>query len=388
MKNARSGQVMPFCVLLIAGLLILILSNFQIGFLNFRKIQQQKKMDGIAMHYATDYARGLNALAALNQGLSITAQRGYMMAGVYTALAACAILTGICAEQFKNLSLEIVPFYIKLNKLGKSLAKQQDGIIRWMIKARCRASLEMVPVFDNFHLYPEFPCTFYPDYRGLPFYRPNETATENIEGVEDCKTQEFTSHNQFNSFADSLTQGANYRSPRFSVRYESQFKTIHHEKPRTALLAKELPASISRKVRDHYETFIFKKATVKFCTKFTQLLGKLTNDFIAFDIPSPLVFKDEFFEHGHKMIFIASDKIDTEFRNVYSPANTNLPKKVWATSEVWIQGDNFKKMEFKPQLNAITLDRELWSNATQKKPWVRWPNISENPEYEDEKNFH
>jgi hypothetical protein len=379
--RSNHGQIMPFCMLMIAILIFFIISNFEIGFLNFRKIQQQKKMDGIAMHYATDYARGLNALAALNQALVITSQRGYMMAGVYTALAACTAFTGICAKQFVSLSIEIVPFYKKLNKLGKSLARQQEGIIKWMIQSRCSSNIEMLTTFENFHLYPELPCTLQSNFEGLPFYRPDETATENIEGVEDCKTQEFTSYNQFDEFTNTLSDQLTYRKvPRFDIRYESEKRTVHHERPKTIAQAQALTASMQKRVGDHYENFGFRKAIVQYCTKFTELFGELTHDLpFVFDIPAPLVFKDDFFQHGNKMIFIASNKIDSGFKKIQpQERSTDSPKKVWGMTEILIDGDNFRKMKFKPRIDSISLNKELWISATTKRPWVGWPNLITN----------
>jgi hypothetical protein len=274
----QAGQILPFCLLLTTALLVLIISNFEIGFLNLSKIQEQKKLDGVAFQYATDYARGLNGLAALNRGLEIVSQRGKLVAGVYAILAGCTLFTGACSKPFNRLSSEIGPFFRKLNKLGADLKFQQEKIIHWMVANRCQTNPFNGMIFQNFHLYPSFGCEFYGDYSNLPFYRP-------ISSIFDQK----------------------------------------------------LP--------------------------------------FVFDVPAPLKFKSEFLSEKNKMIFISANPKDNRLDKIHPGTFKGLPKKIWSLSEIKVDGEDFQKMEFKPRLNAVSLETQLWQAFQPQKILEDWPNL-------------
>lgn len=374
----NTGQVLPFCLLLIVALLILVISNFEIGFLQLKKIENQKKLDGIALHYATDYARGLNALAGINEALVIARNRGYMMASVYTALAGCTLFGGACARQFSNLSMEIYPFYRKLNKLGKDLALQQEQIIAWMLQSRCQSNMEALTLFKNYHYFPELPCVYRPDYSGLPFYRPDEKFGKQVAGVEDCQMQRIHSYEQFQAYVEKLSsQSVEDGSVRLKIKFTSVQQTIHFEKPLTLDIAKKLPRSMQKKITDHYENFIFREAMIHHCKKFTQLFEKLTKGFpFVFEIPSPLVLKSIYFQRDHKMAFMASGSVQSPIETIRTKDQLGKHhEKIWSVTEISIDGDDFQKMEFKPRLDSITLQNELYMDAIQKKPYIRWPNL-------------
>lgn len=373
----KTGQIFPFCLLLLTILLAFIISNFEIGFLNLRKIQQQKKLDGIAMSYATDYARGLNALAGLNEGLEIAIERGHMMAIAFTTLGACAPFAPPCARAFTKLAIKIRPFYKKLNKLGKELAEQQNQIIGWMTKTRCQANQASFFEFKNFHMYPSFPCTVQPDFRHLPFYRPDQDSDEKIKGVSKCEILTFNSYNQFKSRIDSLaSQRFTNSIPNIEVRYLSNSKKTHFEKPLTFEKAQELTPSMSVVVRNNHEQFQFSQATLEQCTEFKRLFGSLTEGIpFVFDIPAPLVFKEDFFQEKNRIIFIASNKINSDFENVHPGQFEDLAKKVWALTEIKINGTDFKKMEFKPKIESISLHLKLTDELQRKKPLQGFPNL-------------
>jgi hypothetical protein len=375
----NAGQIFPFCVMIIAMILILVISNFEIGFLNFRKIQQQKKVDGITMHFATDYARALNGLAALNEGLMTIRNRGWIVAATATVLAACSLpQPDKCGKPLAKLSVKLPTFYSRLNKLGETMATQQKEIITWMLQSRCQANTELrLTTFSNMQFYPVFPCSFRSDFHGLPFYRPSEEFGEEINGVEKCRTQTLHSHNRFKDLAENLSTNFHEGSATFKIQYASRFGTKHFEKPKYAHLAKMLPYSMQRRVTDHYENFIFQEASVTSCTRFRDLFGKMNKGVpFVFKIPKPLVFKPEFFTQDNKLILLAADKIKSPFKNV-STSNQlgDLEDKVWGLTETIVTGDDFQKMDFKAEITAVTLQTEVWQAAMRNNPLGDWPNL-------------
>lgn len=278
MKNDNQGQILPFCMILMSVLLWIIISNFEVGFLNLRKIQVQKKLDGTALDYGTTYARALNGLAATNEGLKIAAQRGYMMTVIAAALAASAqIPYSPTKVWWKMLKPKLPRFYKRLNKLGESLAKQQEQIISWMVQTRCLSEQTYKLEFNSFYMYPHFPCSFHGDFEGLPFYRPG----------------------------DSLS---------------------HH-----------LP--------------------------------------LAFNIPAPLVFKNEFFEEKNRFIFLVSEKIKSPFHKIHLDSSHHSSGTVWSLTEIKIEGHDFQKMEFVPRLSPVSLENKLWRGIQANNPINNIPSL-------------
>ncbi|MCC7460733.1 MAG: hypothetical protein IT286_05465 [Proteobacteria bacterium] len=386
----NGGQIFPACVMLIAMLLVLILSNFEISFLNFRKIQQQKKMDGFAMHYAADYAKALNALAALNDGLATVRNRAWLVSGAEAALLPCAPYQWKkCGLPLVRLTAELPRFYSRVNKLGKEMVKQQEQIISWMLQTRCQANTELSrTAFADFQLYPVFPCAFRSDYAGLPFYRPYDDYTnpEN-QGVENCKTATYTSYNSFKSLTSKLAnKPVEETVAQFKVTYQSTHNNLHFEKPIHANAAHNLPYSMQKIIRQQPEKFDFAKAEITYCAKFGQVLGSISEGIPAFfEIPAPLVFKSEFFTRDNKIIFMASDSLRSQFKKplqtFYRQDDQSTPSiqdKVWGLTEVIIEGEDFRKMEFNAKMSAVTLQNGLERVARIKNPLIDWPDLIRN----------
>lgn len=246
-------------MLLIAGLLYLIISNFHIGMFNLKKIESQKRMDAIALEYGTQYARALNGLAALNEGLSIAANRGKLVTTVATILSACSVVpatAAVCRPLWERLSSKLPRFYRNLQKLGKNLVKQQEQIIDWMVQQRCADSKISWATSHDFDMYPRFDCHAFNRYADLPFHR--------------------------------------------------------------------------------------------------SLNGSV---FAMIDIPQPLQFKPSFFVDQNRMIFVSSQSSDSAADDVAT--RIRKPSKIWALSEIKIEGTDFEKMEFVPKLTAVSLVHQL-----------------------------
>ncbi|MEZ4846822.1 MAG: hypothetical protein R2877_07810 [Bdellovibrionota bacterium] len=388
--KCNSGQIFPFCVMLLAMVLVLILSNFEIGFLNYRKISEQKKMDGFAMHYAADYARALNALAALNEGLAIVRNRAWLVSGTEAMLIACSIpKPDKCGLPLARLSAKLPQFYSRIDRLGQAMAKQQEQIISWMLQTRCQANTELRwTAFKDFQMYPVLPCSFRSDFEGIPFYRPyDDFSNSQNQGVENCKTATHTSYNDFQNLTRNLSnQPIEESVAQFKVIYESAQGNQHTERPIHATAAHNLPYSTQQRVQNQSEKFDFKKAEVTYCAKFGQILGSVSEGIPPlFEIPAPLVFKPEFFTRDNRIIFMASNSIDSGFNKplkTFYRQDQNRPPhlqdKVWGLTEVKIEGEDFRKMDFIPKITAVTLQNGLERTAKANNPLVQWPNLIRN----------
>lgn len=254
MRKNNTGQVLPFCMICICAILLLVLSNFEIGYLNMRKVQQQKKIDGLLMFQATDYAIALNKLAALNEGLRTANNRGKFVMAVYLALEACSKpFPYVCKVPRDNLKQKLRPFYSKLDKLGDDFVAEQEKIISAMLNDRCKTLMEWKRNFVNVHFFPELPCQFYGNYSQLPFYRPSK----------------------------------------------------------------------------------------------------------AVFVSSPLIFKSEFFKEKNRLLLLTSDLIHSPFPQLHPGQMKDLDPKLWAISQIIVDGTNFQNMEFKPRFEAISLSHKF-----------------------------
>ncbi|MCB0308896.1 MAG: hypothetical protein KDD48_05950, partial [Bdellovibrionales bacterium] len=134
MNKAPRGQALIVMLIFLFVLIPLFVYLFDLGIVQYSKIRRQKQLDGISLDLATSQARALNAIAALNQGLEIAENRGYLMAASVAGLSACSFFNPKCAQILSRLLPKVRPFYKKLNKLGSHLAKQQDKILEWANK--------------------------------------------------------------------------------------------------------------------------------------------------------------------------------------------------------------------------------------------------------------
>ncbi len=376
-KNNRA-QILPFCLLLVCIVVSIIFSNFEIGYSQYRKVENQKNLDADLLILANQYARAYNSIAALNEGLSIAANRAYMVAEVYTALGVCsALLVKPCIDAFEKLSKTLPGFYDHLQKLGARMASDQDQIAKWMVDTQCTSILNSKIRFDKFHLYPGFPCTGVDIQTSLPFFRPNSPSSEiDPQNVKKCRTKKVSSYSQFKIQMDVLQNNPLANAADIEIQYVSDHtRKIHYENPRNVIEANILPFTITQKEGNRFAVYRFSMAEIHFCKQFSSLLQKITGKLPAlFHIPSPMVFKNEFFEDKNKIIGIAAIKNNSVFETYHPEDNTHPSSDVWSISEVKLEGNDLQKMDFKPYLHAISLDQKLWSELRYDSIW---PNLQE-----------
>ena len=56
-------------------------------------------------------------------------------------------------------------------------------------------------------------------------------------------------------------------------------------------------------------------------------------------------------------------------------ANIRKPSKLWSLSEIKINGRDFSKMEFYPELSAVSMEEKLWDQIQRKKFWKSLPDL-------------
>lgn len=378
MNKRNRAQILPFCMLLVCIVVSILFSNFEIGYSQYRKVENQKNLDADLLILANQYARAYNSIAALNEGLSIAANRAYMVAEVYTALGVCsALLVKPCIDAFEKLSKTLPDFYDHLQKLGAGMASDQDQIAKWMVDTHCTSILNSKIRFDKFHLYPEFPCHDVDIQTSLPFFRPNTASGEtDAQNVKKCRTKKMSSYSQFKIHLDVLQNDPLSNASDIEIQYVSDHtRKTHYENPRNVIEANVLPFTITQKEGDRFVPYRFSTAEIHFCKEFSSLFQKITGKLPAlFRIPSPMIFKNEFFEEKNKIIAIAAMKNNSVFEAYHPEDQINPSSHVWSISEVKLEGDDLQKMDFKPYLHAISLDQKLWSELRYDSIW---PNLQE-----------
>ena len=327
------------------------------GLLYWRKVQHQKDLDGIALEYGTQFARGLNTLAALNQALSIAKQRAYLMAATYTSLAACSP-TPICIRALSRLTPKIKPFFRKIRNLGENLRDKQEQIMTWMIQVQCQFSQRGSNRFEAFRFYPNF-CG--QPVENLPFTR---LASKDIDVVR-CKDQKFHHFFRFKSAASRKSLHGRIVSNEIIVEYtNSTNDTSYFIKPTTNWEVQKLSPYL-QKDRHRY---IFSQGKIKVCKKFSNLWKKIEKSLpLGFQLPEPLELTKKFFNEQNKTLFLASTN------RIYFDEKEE--KSLWGLSEIKVKGENLSKMKFASFLHSISLEKQLWKKLNSDFRH-NWPNLS------------
>ncbi|MCB0272774.1 MAG: hypothetical protein KDD46_07155 [Bdellovibrionales bacterium] len=96
-KNTK-GQALPITLIAIAITIAFVFSNINRIHMLTEKIRVQKQADAFALKIGTEYARSLNALSGLNQGIDHMITQYQIYAGVAVAATIVAIYTGFAAK--------------------------------------------------------------------------------------------------------------------------------------------------------------------------------------------------------------------------------------------------------------------------------------------------
>lgn len=382
MKHRSRGQIMPFCVFLIMILLWVIFSNFEIGFVNFKKTQQQKEIDAVTLDLSTQFARGYNAIAAINDGLLKIRNHGLIIAGVAAAAHACAVVAvPPCIRYVAKLDPKLPPFFKNLYDLGQEMKKDQENIQKWMISTYCSKELE-TRIKYRLALYPRYSCRQI-KIEELPLTR---AADEDFNGVMKCHKTKIENYSQFHSFIENHNNSFDNKSIEIHVIYENyETKRKYYAHPVSFQDALLIQASIMRKEGSHYRSYNFKRAELENCENFKNFFSQLSTRFSQLLLlPGPLKLKDEFFNSKNRFIALAAPGFLDEgspFKDKHGDILSFVFNNTWTVSESKILGSDLNEMEFTPRLNAVSLHKELDEEIKNHPPissyLARFPKLSE-----------
>ncbi|MFH1262401.1 MAG: hypothetical protein V1495_03015 [Pseudomonadota bacterium] len=370
-RNRRSGQVFPLFALLLTPLILFVGANADRLSSGIAKIRNQRETDSVALTIANERARALNAIAALNQGLKIASDRGYAVAVALLTLEACTMMlfsSPLCGPALTKLSAKAVPFYRKLEKLGRILRRQQEEILIWA-DARPR---EIETRFNLSHvgkaqLFPYAPGPL-PVRRSEapPAGPPGElSSADDFSSGREVRKCSVTRFNTYSDFRTAIERDAfrlgrhdsaviDYRNPRSGTRRQFQAETP------TALLGVRPTRCFPGNAPG--DCAQFQNATLFRCRSVYDLLGHLGLA-SPVKIPEPLQLEDRFFSDGNRLAVARG----TKNRNrAFDPLlRRRVGERIsrpdlWALSETEIAGGDLAKMEFRPLLTSIHLDRPLW----------------------------
>jgi hypothetical protein len=137
-RKKCAAQIVPLLCVLLPFLIVFVGANFHRTLFGLEKIQRQRVVDLLALEGATQQARALNAIAALNEALKIILRRAQAYAGALTALAACASATFFvspCTPALKRLGKKAPEFFRKVDRLASIIGDWQDELADWASRA-------------------------------------------------------------------------------------------------------------------------------------------------------------------------------------------------------------------------------------------------------------
>lgn len=390
-RAASSGQILPLTAIILFGLVFFIGANALRSLTGIQKIENQREADLFVLSLSNEQARALNGIAALNQGLEIAVQRGYAIGIALLTLEACAMAVfsaPICAPALARLGAKAVPFYRKLAKLGKALAKMQDQIAEWgsgrpvemlFLFNHTPANLGNVQVF----LFPE-------EARKLPIRREERRPSDEGDwadgnDLKKCERYRFETYFRF----DRARQVGHIhlgQNDSLSVEYANQSTGFREQVDVDSGLA------LLRLRRTRGESF-FQNATYLQCQSLQDLLsGFGLRD--AIQIPPPYHLTDDFFQNGGRLTI--SRVMKTPSRQVGRQEDLdrllcddgqeciNHPD-IWSIAESEVDGADLTEMEFRPILRSITHDEELWQSLRQKMGRLFIQGFDQPPDWRDER---
>lgn len=380
-KYKNQGQVMPFCLLLIVILTWVIYSNFEIGYVNFKKAQQQKEVDQITLDLATQFSRGYNEIAVINEGLEKIRNRGVIVALATAAAHYCAAyLAPPCLKFVAKMDPKLIDFYTNLSNLSDEMVKDQEAIQKWMLGVYCNKKFLLKAQF-RLALYPRYTCSE-AKIEELPLVR---TTDEDFDGIQKCKKLTINSYEQFQS--NILNLYSDKKNSDLHVTYENfETKKRFSVAPKNFDEASKLPSTMSRQNNGRYLTYFFKQVNYQRCEVFTDIMADLGG--IASSIMSlkgPLVFTEDFAKSKNRFIALAAPGVREDgspFEKSHGDLLNGITNDTWSVSESKILGTNLAEMEFKPRLNAISLQKELDEDIEKHPPlssyfFTDFPKLSE-----------
>lgn len=338
-SDLRAGQFLPLTVMFLPVMILLYFYLFDEGHGSYQHIQQQKKVDTYAYHLANDQARALNAVAALNEALETAHKRAVLMATVIAGLTACSPFNPACARALSRLMPKVKPFYDKLEKLGASLAKQQDEILEW-------AHLSQLSSLGYFNFQqPGLTFALEPSVQKplREWLFRGESKASKLHQLVECRyhtTRSPTHASTLVGLSDANQAEAQYRESTSGL-----VQTMVLDSNRKG----SIPTSISSLVGQEHNTFQFIYATVRVCAKFGSILEKMQLNSM-FNLPAVYVFSNSYFSKGNRIGLFAISSL-----RGLTPSILGKGTKAYAmetSSYAEILGADLMKMEFEAKLSS------------------------------------
>ena len=334
-----SGQALLLVMILIPILVISFFAIFDEGFASYQHLRQQKVTDSYAFNLATDQARALNAIAALNKGLVIAHNRGLLMATAVTGLTACSAFSPDCAKALQRLLPKVRPFYRKLDALGKSLAAQQDALVDWAYQTQVSALIYFHRQNSQvmFALGPRLQPT------RLQLVRA-DTQSSAMNSLVECKSHITTSITQAQYLANA------FPSNNAILRYEESLTGLQQRITLDPYNKKPITSPVYDRVGTTMKPFYFHSAVVRVCASFRSILQNINLDFI-FDVPAPYVFLNTHFQTSDHLDLVARSPLDEITPSIFGKKNSYHTNQT--ESSAIVLGSNLMNMEFVPRLARL-----------------------------------
>jgi len=343
-RISSSGQILPITLFMIPILLFFITANGERLFRTNEKVQNQRKADALLLHVATQQARALNAVAALNQGLQIAKERAYILAAAITSLGLCAALTlfaSPCTRALASLSKSAPTFFKKLMKLGREMARSQDELLQWAEKIP-KQTISFSNLLSRGNAWAVVTPSRILAHRSSTLLRGNFERQAFFEGkdLKRCHKQTL-GRSEYDSL-EKLTIG---KHDELNVTYSSW-----GDPNRT----KRLNHADGRELYNDGLHWSYQSATFRKCESFNDLLQKMNNgEPLRFYLPPPYVLKTSF--NANQRIAIAR----MSHQNSPFPRIKN-PVPSWSFSEARPVGSTLSKMKFTSVLTKVTLVRRIY----------------------------
>ncbi len=353
------GQILPLALFLLPVLALFIGVNGERLNLQVRKVAEQRDADTTLLLAATQQARALNAIAALNEGLQIALERGYAMAVAITAVTACAAMTlgmSPCSKAATSLARDAPPFYRKLNKLGRELAKSQDEILAWAEVAPSQ-TVVVRNTFEGLHSR----IFLHPRLARLRVRRVGEEGFRSMGlGEEEvgmagggdvvrCRASQFGA-GQYAQLASIPRDG----NDRLSLTYISAGAFG---------ATRELGELRGLAFREHNQRWNFLRGTLIKCESFRDIMQSVSSANFVFNLPPPYAL-EESFPNAQRIALGRSTSGTIRFKPLLNRDSQGQihRQKIWAFSEARVKGLDLGKMEFFVDLTKITMLNELLEN--------------------------
>ncbi len=361
MTRRSSGQILPILCVLLPVLLLFVGANIHRTLFGIEKIRRQRSVDLLVLQGATQQARALNAVAALNQALKIILRRAYAYAGALTALSLCASASfGIspCTAPLMHLGKKAPKFFKGVNDLASLIGRWQDDLVQWAQEApeqTIRLDLLVANPAADFRITPAPPR--------LRVHRLGSTGFGSLgAGSEETG---LASGGDLLRCSENRIERADFdalRSGRMTSGLDANDSVSIHLSASDGGTKRETKTVPQEKEFWEGNTqWQFDYAVVRRCESFREILSRFNEGLpVDFGIPQPYVLDDEFETQQHLAL---STTMPGPSQDPDLPADILLAKRQEilpisalreGVAEARILGTDLNEMEFVPSLARVT----------------------------------